>query len=35
MSTGEWQDVLETALTGVFQGIKTVEVMQDGDPERS
>ena len=36
MSTGEWQDVLETALTGVFQGIKTVEVMQDGvlnDPE--
>ena len=28
MSNEEWQGILETALTGVFQDIKTVEVMQ-------
>lgn len=34
MSTCEWQEVLETALTGVFQDIQTVEVMYDGESRR-
>lgn len=33
MSNEEWQGILENALTRVFQGIKTVEVMQDGAPK--
>ena len=37
MSTNDpdaWQGVLETALTGVFQGIKTVDVLQYGAGRR-
>ena len=29
MSISEWQGILETTLTGVFQGITSVEIVQD------
>jgi hypothetical protein len=34
MSTSEWQDILENALTGVFHGIKSVEIIQAGSGSR-
>jgi hypothetical protein len=34
MSAEKWQGILENALTGVFQDIKTVEVMQYGTGEQ-